>query len=57
MKRRDVVRYNQMSVVRRRKVSGLLMPKPMKFFVSYSRSVQKEVKKVVDLLRAAGHEV
>lgn len=28
-----------------------------RFFVSYSRSVQKDVKKVVDLLRAAGHEV
>lgn len=28
-----------------------------KFFVSYSRSVKDEVQKVVDLLRASGHEV
>ena len=28
-----------------------------KFFISYSRSVKQEVGNVVDLLRAAGHEV
>jgi len=29
----------------------------MRFFISYSRSVKQETGKVVDLLRAAGHEV
>jgi len=29
----------------------------MRFFISYSRSLRKKVEAVVDLLRAAGHEV